>query len=517
MNVQNTPTEKSISKGSKLYEALFYLAAAFMPSILLFGLYNSNHAENQIVFIHVVALSGVLAVVGLLLFWLLKTATRSKESSLLICLLFWLAFWMFEVLYGFARSYGALLSSYRFMILIGLGLVFVAWMFRRYEPPFEKIRPAIGILLLSIVAMFSFNLLPNISREIALANARADLADLDKGEAPFYIKRSFVVDSSLPSPDIYWFHMDGMISIGTLERFFGESGEWLREELRCRGFEIYEDAELRVAGTTPALHALMSPMFYDSFFGEWLAEIHNTVLRDERNAHIRAGLNRVGLTHTDIQRYNELLTALMVRGYNINLVNNSLQSRLGHVAGYGYVPTRWHVFGDLPQMISMTTPLNLPNNMDRVGLTTDSQESSDYRYEFLANFNVYMIMRTHPSNWWRYDPSLTERDLTKLHIYPLAWDSAARRMLQRIDTILEENYYAVIVLQADHGLNMVITQQFLLDQGYPLEQVLELSHSVFNAVRIPQAYGGLDAPLAPLNISRKLVNRFVGQNYNLLP
>jgi hypothetical protein len=54
-------------------------------------------------------------------------------------------------------------------------------------------------------------------------------------------------------------------------------------------------------------------------------------------------------------------------------------------------------------------------------------------------------------------------------------------------------------------------------QGYTKEQIVELMHSVFSAVRIPDEYGGLDEPIAPLNITRELINRFVGDNYELLP
>jgi len=53
--------------------------------------------------------------------------------------------------------------------------------------------------------------------------------------------------------------------------------------------------------------------------------------------------------------------------------------------------------------------------------------------------------------------------------------------------------------------------------GWSDEDVRRQQLSAFSAVRIPQIYGGLDAPLDPRNISRELVNRFVGENYELLP
>jgi hypothetical protein len=43
-----------------------------------------------------------------------------------------------------------------------------------------------------------------------------------------------------------------------------------------------------------------------------------------------------------------------------------------------------------------------------------------------------------------------------------------------------------------------------------------MQNSVISAVRIPKRWGGLDQPLDPLDISRVLVNRYVGENYKLV-
>ena len=53
----------------------------------------------------------------------------------------------------------------------------------------------------------------------------------------------------------------------------------------------------------------------------------------------------------------------------------------------------------------------------------------------------------------------------------------------------------------------------LLDLGYTEDQLMDLWLSVMSAVRIPQQYGDLDEPVDPLYITRLLVNRFVGENY----
>lgn len=57
----------------------------------------------------------------------------------------------------------------------------------------------------------------------------------------------------------------------------------------------------------------------------------------------------------------------------------------------------------------------------------------------------------------------------------------------------------------------------LLAEDFTEEEDIHLHHSVMSAVRISEQYGGLDMPLDPRNITRELVNRFVGENYELLP
>jgi hypothetical protein len=43
-----------------------------------------------------------------------------------------------------------------------------------------------------------------------------------------------------------------------------------------------------------------------------------------------------------------------------------------------------------------------------------------------------------------------------------------------------------------------------------------MQNQVMSAVRIPEIWGGLEKPLDPLDISRVLVNRYVGKNYELV-
>jgi len=524
METEDVATATTTATKRRLDNVLYYVAAFFMPSILLFNLYNQNRVENHIVFTHVFILSGVLAVIGVFVFWGFKIISGGAEGALLLSISFWVCFWLFESLLSVALRYAPALPPTNFMILLGIGLVLLALLIRRYDPPFTEIRPVFNTLALILFALFIFNLYPGVNHEMILRSARAEMALVEEGEEPFYMKRTFHIDPTLPTPDIYWIHLDGMMSLETVERFWGESQEHLRDELSSRGFVIYENALLNAGYTHAALPALLSPAFYDSFWGERLAQVE-TELKTPRVRLLGNELAQAGLTYADdLLPNHELLVALSLRGYEIvirgldGLMPHSFEHLTGIYSNFmmGFLATVFSDTGDLPELLNLTTPLNIPPTSEQFVESRQSNNEEDYE-SILPLFDWLSLFNTHMFNVWQHDPDIAEVDIAAVHVYPLAYAQIAERMLYFADRTIAQNPNAIIILQSDHGFHYDETQQHMLDQGYSLEQVLELIHSVFSAVRIPPEYGGLDAPINPLNISRELVNRFVGENYTLLP
>lgn len=97
-----------------------------------------------------------------------------------------------------------------------------------------------------------------------------------------------------------------------------------------------------------------------------------------------------------------------------------------------------------------------------------------------------------------------------------------KEMIAQLDIILTYDPEAVIVVQADHGIHGIgpgggFDSNYMFAKGYSLEDQLNLNLQVMSAVRIPPQYGALTQPLDPLDISRYLVNHFVGSgNYEYL-
>jgi hypothetical protein len=311
-----------------------------------------------------------------------------------------------------------------------------------------------------------------------------------------------------------------------MENFFGKCQMNLREELNKRGFVVYENAELNASYTPPAVTALLSPAFYDNFLHQLLMDLDG-MLTCETADLLTNLLVEKGLTLEDnILPYHELFSALASVGYGL-FGRDTYYLRLRNHFHFGdtrenmYFFSQWHRsdFGDLPDLLVMTTPLrDMPFFWySRISPTDHSNGSST---ENMTHFNWQFFFNTHAMQWWQQDPRLTERtdeSERRLDLYPIAYQYQVEEMLEFIDIVLDENPDAVIILQADHGFHRAITHEFLFKQGYTRDQILELIYSVFSAVRIPPVYGGVDEPIAPLNISRELVNRFVGENYALLP
>jgi hypothetical protein len=497
--------EVQITK-NKLTLVPYIIAALTMPSILLFYLYNNNRVQNHLVFVYILILAGLLGVAGLLVFFTFKSSTGSKEGSLLLSIVFWLFFWLFEATYSMVGRIADPLSPIGFVVVLALILLYMSKAIRMLNTKLAKLSTVFTALALCLPALFIFNLLPGVTHEIELTSARAAVSDEEN--PPFYIKSNFVIDDTLPTPDIYWIHVDGMMSLETVERIWGVSRDRFREEFALREFVIYPDATLNTRVTTVATSALFSPSFYDSFLGELLAQAE-TMLSAQLMRFVNNASTQVGITYQDVSQNFEILIAFINRGYEIEIsgitsdlfIPRSVEA-LSHgnrTDNNGWIVSLLRNSGDLVELLNKTTPLNVTligERFDRIRAEEGQAHSS--RPRFVVHWQNVKIG----------DMSREER----------AQANGVRFALNFSDMILTGNPDAIIVLQSDHGaFHMPYTQSPLLEQGYSIEWLFEQWSSVFSAVRIPEKYGGLDEPIAPLNISRELVNRFVGQNYELLP
>lgn len=499
----------------KAGKAVHAAAAACMPSVPLLHLYNQNAEQNAIFFAHVLLIAAGLAAIGVLQFALLSRLV-GPPPAVAVMAVFWAGFWLF----GAAR--GLLPSVPGAVLLAALGLlVFAALLsLKLLGPRLGDFGAVFAALSCVAVAMFAANMLPALAGQArpAAGARRASYYEVEvAGERPvFHIKRTFHVEPGLPKPDIYWLHLDGMVSLATFGGFWGADMDWARDELAARGFVIYESARLRNSFSTRiAMPMLLSPAFYDSYWGILLRHVdegfYHAAWPPMRDIIARDGVR----LSEDVVMYFELYAALLHGGYGIRGVNAWWPvvhyARLTDAArGDGFLRGQWVRFlmSDLPQLLERAAPLP-------VGFFPDSEEAAPMP-PGPPHFTWLYFNEAHSSLWHEFAPGYGGNAEMRLDLYAPAYEAVLAAMLRSVDEILAENPRAVIILQADHGLHRTDTHLQMEAMGLDKETSMELLFSVFSAARIPDEYGGLDEPLHPLNISRELVNRFVGENYALL-
>ena len=375
------------------------------------------------------------------------------------------------------------------------------------------------------------------------------------------IRRHFEVDETLQNPDIYWFHIDGMINLEDAEYYLDIQAYESREQLLELGFVINENAEFIAGGTRLGVPALLSPDFYDSFLHEVFKEGSHLMKRN-RDALQSKELeqNNISLAD-DIAPYHELFHAFLEAGYTATTIARVFPTMFTPINQFYNLGDEFPLLIvdqalerhflveslDLIELLVMMTPIPgrfaevvsgardtegiewqaIPNYTDEIDrLTSTSLDLDHERHLYQALINhlentltksiTYITLNFTHVTAWRWQIGEEETDRSRIDLYPLAHEYALYVMFNMIDLILDSNPDAVIVLQGDHGMHCQYSQYALLEAGFTEEETLRLFDSTISAVRIPEKYGGLDDPLDPLNIARELVNRFVGENYQLV-
>ena len=544
-----------------MYKFLHHMSIMAMPNILLFNIYNQNHAH--LILSHVVILAVILAIISSLGRGLIKILSRSDEGCFLCLLLFWIAFWFFERF----REILPIHTTIQLLAIITLIILCFVLLFRFISNVLKKFSLFFGGIAGITILLFVFSAFPALVSALSLSETSSldiHVPDIES-ENSWQIRRHFRIDEELPNPDIFWFHMDGMIGFQEAEYYFGLELDDYLEKLLDMGFEV-GNAEFIAAGTAFGVSALLSPDFYDS-----VLQVEEGIIlgRSERHALFTEMIARYNISLADeVAPYHELFHAFLQNGYTATTISLHIPHILTPIDQFYRLVGQTDQTDDFPfaivdqayerhflvdaldliELMVMLTPVpgrlfnqvsgesriewqSIPTYFDEINRLTsttldthherqlfrallDHLENSPSSPPALPLLTYITLMFAHPLSWTLQVGE--EVDLTRIDLYPLAYEYSLNVMFNMIDMILERNSDAVIVIQADHGIHDPQAQTALLEAGFSEEEVLRLHNSVMSAVRIPELYGGLDAPLDPLNISRELVNRFVGENYELL-
>lgn len=379
------------------------------------------------------------------------------------------------------------------------------------------------------------------------------------------------VQDDKDAPNIYWIHCDGMVGIGAMEEYFNFKNSYLKNYLDSNGFYLNENASLVAGHTTPtSLVALFNPYYYDNFFKGYLYDLEDVYLKKKKRTDFLVNFYEL----EDKRLNNELFRALKKKKYTTIGIAD-FNSYTGFYTDYFY--DFYHFGYYMRQLGNENNELKLLKDNSRnellayirfnhiksiTGKTlfyniTDKANFLDYEIVDYSNFdttNYYFINdATKRSGFWLTQSMLKSLDEVnkinnekfvfldfKLSHDPFTFDSYGNIIGEdiklNVDSYLGNYTYstyllrdllsyiknndedAVIIVQADHGLHTIDDNIMLEYFDTDIKGVQDIRNSVISAFYIPDKYknGDEDYLNNPLNISRYIVNNYVGKNYEYI-
>lgn len=594
---------------SKVQRYFAFLASAFIPFTIMLYLYGKNIIYISLA--QVLAVSLVFCLISALIYFLIWIATKSYIVCLLGCILFWILFFYYGSFYKIVVADGIrhryLLPIYcivifaiviltfqiseKFKPIIAIGCILLWSAFLGYNYTYKLINSLIQdnsadlhviflllflMLLLSILVLIQALLRKTNSKVVCsficvmlsflfVYNAsHAIYLHLQfKSNSQITYKTSFVVNESLSTPNVYWFHCDGMMGFDAIEEYFGDPQIKLTKDLKNRGFVINREARFAAGNSTMiAVPTLMSPTFYDNTLYQ---DLCNNNFPDQKQL-------------SDARSHLELVKAFSSRGYATGTVSYlsspifypntntffavespSEPNRIIHYDDNPEKATKFFVsMAEANQLLYLLSDLSAVSAISpMIQKKLYSLQEYFWKWEILPptdialNYMPNYIIRTSPYTYtaqkgfvdgvfnimdmptprfsilnfsFAHFPFLINEngeeeifDNNSIINYLPQHEYCAAFLINVIDAILEKDPDAVIVLQADHGIhNASYVDSIVKELSIPESDITLIQHSVMSAVRIPSKYGDLKEPLNPLNISRYLVNQYVGENYSYL-
>lgn len=419
----------------------------------------------------------------------------------------------------------------------------------------EEIKKVITFVLSYVIlCMFIVNFIPATYRIIAF----------EINSKSFDISKEIVVDKNVDGPNIYWIHCDGMVSLSVAEKYFNVDGTYLRDYFNANDYYTNEDAQLVAAHhTMQALVAMYNPYYYDEFFSEYLNTLEETyydnnadvsyyvdyyeLLNRRLNNELFDGLNKGGYeiaTITEFNQYSGFYADYMYDYNNMNIdpkeeldlkyfsSSNTTKDMIDRYIALEHFETlgKKTVFGEL---------LDNQNILNYEVLDYKTYDYSNYNYIKNSSFwksraifrslehlnqqtdNKKFVFIDYAINHspWAYEIDGTFRDeYNSKEALLTTYTHSMYLLSDLLDYIKEIDSNAIIIVQADHGIHYINGVLFsVMDEylGVEEDEMRILRNSTINAVYIPEKYRTSDDQVLsnPLNISRYLINNYVGVNY----
>ena len=509
--------------------------------IYFFNIYNVNyHSLTEILFSDVLIVSLFYFFITLLIYIFLSIALKNKKKvfiiQFVICLFYFNRFSFF---------------SFLIFVLFCLLLVFV---FKKYL--YLNLDGIIVFSSFFLIILFSCNF------SISFYNFLSLVFSSKNFEYKVDVDTSYDGDG----PNVYWIHCDGMMGPKAILEYFNYYPYPLDYYFKENGY-FYNDDAVLIGGhkTQKALVALFNPYYYDHFYHKYLSSLNDYEL----------GLK--GKINFDVSYYelldkrlnNELFGAFKEKGYSTVAISefNSYTAFLSDYY-YDYYKYHWDYLSDndfrliedknylklmsylrfdhLKPILNETnfyhlTDLNYLNNkvIDYSDINVDNYQHS---FDIYSNNGYWVNMAilkgidevsdidekkfvfvdfrvNHDPFLFNSNGGILDKKVRKSAMsYSGNYAYSIYLLMDILNYIKSVDSNAVIVVQGDHGLHSLSNDEMIQYFNVDLDGINRIRNSVISAVYVPEHYRNGDEKYLsnPLNISRYLVNNFVGYNYNYL-
>lgn len=533
---------------SKSQKSMLFINSLILPIIPLLLLYNQN--SKYLYFPQIAVLGLILIFIVAIFYIIIRFVFKSEFFSFLSCLFFVILLFAHNNIYDEIYPYGY--SSISLLLLVPLLSYILIYIFYKifYGVQFDKLLFPITVF---VFIMLGINLYPLIQNEKAI----------DEKNLEIKYKSNFVIDDKLPSPNVYWFFCDGMLGFDAMKTYFNDAQVELTNTLIDRGFVINKAAMLETGHNTRiAIPTLMCPDYYDKNLYDILAN-HETAMELAYASDNKLYNSRV---------YNEIINAFDKKGYSTTTIsigdiyffpktdyfyyiNASDISARAYVTKPYYVKKDYNVndkyeksriyayqlgdifLGGIPGTIydklhknsvskryqlsttfDFTSDILLGNSNHEVHKALveslyDAIKSADNEPKFVL---IHDMMAHRPFEFNEMGDKIDDPENIKN--YPGHHTYSTKVLVNLVDMVIEVDPNAMIILQADHGLHEQSEEQIIEGLG-DSGAAIYIWNNVFSAIRVPEQYKNGDEHFAitdPRNISRYLVNSFVGTNYSFV-
>lgn len=523
---------------------LFIVPNLIYVSMLLYY-YNSNSSYDnmlEVSFREVILLLVIFFVITCFIYFLLSKVFKNKQKVFCV-MLFIVCFYFFKF---------TLIQFLLFIVFILILIIDFKKIIR------FKLDSIVVIAFFIIFVFFSFSFVSAVYNfSVSIIKSRS-----------YNNKIEFKVNDDKDSPNIYYIHCDGMMGISAMKKYFYYNNTYFTNYLKDNDYYINEDASI-INGhkTQRSLVSLFNPNYYDKFYKKYLSDLENVYLGKSKDTSFNVGYYELEDKRLD----NELFRALKKKDYTtvgIGEYNQYTSLDTDYYYDYYIHDSDWkHIVdgreglryiensnSDLKKisyvhfihsksLSSSTMFYNLIDDLNYLDYRdVDYNDFDTSEYEYIDN-SIYWpakaILKSLDESMNIDNKKFVFIDYNLNHLY-LTFDIYGNRL--RDNDRVNLNYYddnyiystyllvdilkiiknndsdSVVILEGDHGIHMLddkyIMGMFSVDEL----GLQEIRNSVISAIYIPDKYRNGDEEYLdnPLNISRYIVNSYVGDNYEYL-